>query len=53
MKHILLLAFLFLSWQPAKAQKEGQPLADSLEQVLKRVDISDTERVDVLATLAY
>lgn len=53
MKYIILLAFLFLSMQPVKAQKEGQPLADSLEHVLKRVDISDTERVDVLATLAY
>ena len=53
MKYIILLGILFLSMQPAKAQKEGQPLADSLEQVLKRMDISETERVDVLATLAY
>lgn len=53
MKYIILLAFLFISLQPAQAQKEGQPLADSPEQVLKRVDISETERVDVLATLAY
>ncbi|MBK7889198.1 MAG: hypothetical protein IPJ86_18440 [Bacteroidetes bacterium] len=53
MKYIILLAFLFISLHPAHAQKEGQPLADSLEQVLKRADISETERVDVLATLAY
>jgi hypothetical protein len=53
MKSIILLAFLFISHHPAHAQKEGQPLADSLEQVLKRADISETERVDVLATLAY
>jgi adenylate cyclase len=53
MKLIILAGIFFLTIHPAHAQKEGQPLADSLEQVLKRADISETERVDVLAILAY
>jgi adenylate cyclase len=53
MKQLIILILLFGSWQPANAQKEGQPLADSLEQVLKNVNITDIERVDVLAMLAY
>ena len=53
MKLIILAGIFFLTIHPAHAKKEGQPLADSLEQVLKRADISETERVDVLATLAY
>lgn len=37
----------------ATGRKEGQALADSLEQVLQDKGISDRARVDVLAVLAY
>lgn len=57
MKNLLFTAIiiflLFTCTKNVKAQKEGQPLADSLEQVLGRKDISETDRVDVLAKLAF
>lgn len=52
-KLLLLLVFIFFILFAAKAQKEGQPLADSLEQVLKRTNISETERVDLLSKLSW
>jgi class 3 adenylate cyclase len=52
-KVFFLIGIFFFTLLSAQAQKEGQPLADSLEQVLTRSDISEAERVDVLAQLAY
>jgi len=51
MKALFSLVLLCLNLSPAIAQQEGQPLADSLEKVLKRADITDRERVDVLVCL--
>src|SRR5947208_2463201 len=52
-KAFFLFGIFFFSLFAAQAQKEGQPLADSLEQVLERKDISETDRVNVLTTLAF
>ncbi len=52
-KTLFPLGFFFFIIFAAQAQKEGKPLVDSLEQVLERTDISPTDRVDVLAKLAY
>jgi hypothetical protein len=50
---VIIIFLLFTCTKNVKAQKEGQPLADSLEQVLGRKDLSETDRVDVLAKLAF
>lgn len=52
-KTFFLFCIFFFSLLTANTQKEGQLLADSLELVLKRTDISETKKVDVLAMLAY
>lgn len=52
-KAFYLLATFFFMFFAAQAQKEGQPLADSLEQVLARTTLAATERVDVLTKLAW
>jgi class 3 adenylate cyclase len=51
MKALIPLVFVCLILHSALAQQDGQPLADSLEKVLKQTDITDRERVDVLVCL--
>lgn len=52
-KSLLLILFSFYFSFTLTAQKAGQFLADSLEQVLSGNAISEAERVDVLTQLAY
>src|SRR5688500_10592724 len=52
-KHSSLYILFLLAFQQAHAQPEGQFLADSLEQVLRTKNISDTVRVDILTQLCY
>src|SRR6187455_1912841 len=51
--HFLLTLIFLLIITPSLAQKQGQPLADSLEQVLSKPNISPKEKVDVLTDLTY